>query len=289
MGARPPAAWSTSGAWESSAKEYDAFERRWHYYARVAEELVRPLRIGKGSRVLELASGTGACTEVIARRCSDGEVVCVERSEEMLKLARANLEAAGLSNVAFLWSEVARLDELLANETPFDFAVCNSAFWQLPEVKGVLQSLNRSLKPGGLFAFNIPQLWRSERARVAYRDAVEEILERHSVDPSRFWPRGRDPLDWRALLESAGFELKVETHYEVEMRAKEREAWRRIPIFAQRRDRFGTLPPSVRKEIRKEVTERRQSLWRSNSTGRNRWRLLVARARSVKGRRPARL
>jgi len=261
---------------------YDQFERKWRYYARVAEGLVRPLRIRRDSRVLELASGTGACSSVIASRCPAGEVVCIERSEAMIRFARANLKSAGLENVSFEEGDVTRLSELVKGMARFDFAVCNSAFWQFPEPRAVINALKRSLNPRGLFAFNIPFWYRSEKERQAYRKKIDEILSNHDVDPSKFWNR-RQPTDYRALLRSSRMKIVRDASYAVVMRAQEREEWRRIPVFARRWGNSKDIPESVAAEIRREVRRMNLMPWPANSASRRRWHLLIARAQP-KGR-----
>ncbi len=118
--------------WDRSAGQYDRFEKTWRYYTRVGEKLVRPLGIRADSTVLELASGTGACTVLLSRLCRDGKVVCVERSPAMIEIARENMKAAKRANVTFEQGDVGRLLELVGGRR-FEFAVCSAAFWQFAE------------------------------------------------------------------------------------------------------------------------------------------------------------
>jgi len=261
--------------WDSSAREYDRFEKKWHYYARVAEGLVRPLGIRRDSRVLELAGGTGACTLVIARRCPLGELVSVERSAEMIRIAQANAKSAGISNVTLLHGDVSDLSSLLAGKTGFEFAVCNSAFWQFPEPGAVIDTVRESLGPGGLFAFNIPSWFRSEKEVRESRRKIAAILTRHGVDPSTFWPRRRH-VDYPSQLVKCGMGVIKDTKYRIEMDVKEAEEWRRIPVFAERWGSFRGVSAATAKKIRNEVRRLDLNPRPANSRLRRSWRLLIA-------------
>jgi ubiquinone/menaquinone biosynthesis C-methylase UbiE len=258
--------------WDRSAGEYDRFEKRWHYYGRVAERLVGHLGIGADSRVLELASGTGACTLLLSRLCPEGGVVCVERSRAMVAIAKGNARAAGLENVTFLQGDARELPGLVAGMERFAFAVCNSAFWQFPEPEGVAGAVERSLSPGGLFAFNIPSLFSFTTERRAFRSTVDRILEEHGLDRSRFW-RVRRRKDFRALLEGAGFEVIEDSRYYVRIGPEQAREWRRIPVFARRWGNFDGLPREASAEILEAVKEARLG----DRERRSKWRMLVGR------------
>lgn len=258
--------------WEGSAKQYDAFESRWHYYEKVAEKLVAPLGIKPDAAVLELASGTGACTLLLSRLCPSGRVVCVEKSPTMVALARKNMKAAKRDNVTFLLGEVERLQAVVGKER-FDFVVCNSAFWQFKESDKVAAAVSRLLAAGGSFAFNIPSLYSFTRERLAYRNAIERILDEHGIDHSGFW-HVREQLDFVGLLKWAGFDAVEEQRYYVTISAAQAEQWRKIPVFARRWGNFAILPREVAAEILEAVQEMKLE---DQKERRSEWRLVVAR------------
>lgn len=262
--------------WDSSARDYDRFEKRWHYYSRVAEGLVRPLGIERRSRVLELASGTGACTLVISRLCPLGKVVCVERSAAMVEIAQKNMKSARRENVSFVQGDVNRLEELLGDEK-FDYAVCNAAFWQFPDVGRVEEAVRKSLTPGGIFAFNLPSLFSLNKEQLAYRDTVNEILGKHGIDRRKFW-RVRKRMDYRASLGRAGFTVVEDAYYFVTVQAREMREWRNIPVFARRWGNFAGLPSDVSSEIFSAIRKKRRLLWPEDKGRRSRWRIIVSRS-----------
>lgn len=257
--------------WEGSAREYDAFERKWGHYGRVAEKLVAPLGVRPDSRVLELASGSGACTKVLLRLCPRGAVVCVERSAAMVALAKGNLGGMG-GNLVLVHGDAADVSQLVRGYERFDFAVCNGAFWQFREPERVAESVIDRLVPGGVFAFNIPSLVGFTAQRRAYRATVDAILERRGLDNREFW-KVRRRRDFAGVLEEAGFEVTRNARYSVPMYPGLEGDWRRIPVFERRWGNFRGLPEEVSSEIlaaaaKVPVKLRERRSW---------WRLFVGR------------
>ena len=192
----------------------------------------------------------------------------------MMDLARKNVKSAGRENVSFVQGDVSRLAELLAGEAKFDFAVCNSAFWQFPKSVQVGEAVRKSLRPGGTFGFNLPSLFSLTRERRLYRDAVNEILGEHGIDARKFWRR-RKREDYHASLERAGFTVVKDTHYNVVVQAREMMEWRNIPIFARRWGNFAALPADVSAEISNAIRKRRL-LWPDDTGRRSRWRMIMS-------------
>lgn len=264
--------------WDGSASAYDAFEKRWGYYADVGEKLVDGLGIKADSKVLELAGGSGACTLVLSRLCPSGRVVSVERSAAMVALARQNAKAAGARNITLVEGDASDLAELVAGEERFDFAVCSGAFWQFREAEKVAEAIHGLLVPGGPFAFNLPPLSRFTTDRRTFRKAVDGILRAHGVDPPTFW-RVAKRRDFRGVLKRAGFASVKETKYDVATSPQLQMEWRTIPVFARRWGNFGALAPEISREILEAVGRvplghhERRSRWKRfvgrkpNSTG----------------------
>ncbi len=135
------------------AKLYDLFYAGKDYAAEAqfVHECLGRFSAGSSRRVLDLACGTGR--HAIALDRLGHEVVGVDHSESMLKVARVNVEAAN-GRVEFRLGDLRSLD---VPGMPFDAAVClfdsigyvatNAALEQ------ALQGIHRSVRPGGLFVF----------------------------------------------------------------------------------------------------------------------------------------
>src|SRR5439155_24764621 len=87
-----------------------------HAPAEVPQALVASLGCGvptavadlrEGETVLDLGSGAGADVLISARRVGPtGTAIGLDMTDEMLALARANADAAGVNNVEFMKGEI---------------------------------------------------------------------------------------------------------------------------------------------------------------------------------------
>ena len=107
---------------------------------------------GKPVRVVELASGTGAVTELILdeleRLGRPGTVIGVEPSPEAIEIASARLEARG---ARFVQGEADSLVQVAPNADAIFF--CN-AIHLVPDKRAVARQIASALAPDGFFACN---------------------------------------------------------------------------------------------------------------------------------------
>jgi ubiquinone/menaquinone biosynthesis C-methylase UbiE len=144
------------------------------------ERLFREAGIGVGHRVLDLGSGMGDVSMLVAGLVgASGEVVGIERDATSIERAQARVAAAGLRNVSFLNTDVNKI----AIDRPFDAAVGRFILMFLPDPVSVLQSVVPLVRPGGVLAFQepswIPMLALGDRLPLwscALRSIHETIL-----------------------------------------------------------------------------------------------------------------
>ncbi|MGE4239336.1 protein-L-isoaspartate O-methyltransferase family protein [Ramlibacter sp.] len=105
---------------------------------RVEARLLQDAAIKPADKVLEVGAGSGYMAALLARRAE--RVVTLERHPEMAKLARANLQKAGISNAEVREADGARG---LPGEAPFDVIMLSGSVAEVPRV------LLDQLKPGG--------------------------------------------------------------------------------------------------------------------------------------------
>ncbi len=242
--------------------------------------LVNYLELKPDYKILELACGTGACTALLASLCKQGEIVAIDQSQNMVEVARENLRA-GYSNATFVRGEVGQLSTLFRDKSQFfDVAVCNSAFWHFPDQRQVLNNLHYLLKNYGRFGFSLADWFTSEESREARRKIIQEILSKHGIDTSKLAGRamfGRERVNYVHLLEASGFKVVKDEHYEFEMSAVARTAWRNIPVFSSRMGtRSDVIPENVREEIRNEIRRVRGEHQTNEQNWKSEWRMLVA-------------
>ena len=121
--------------------------------APITERLFREAGIGPGQRVLDIGSGVGDVAMLAARLVGpSGEVVGIERDPKSIAKARARVAEARLHNVSFTQSDVGEIPD----GEPFDAAVGRFILMFLPDPVAALRAISRSIRPGGVFAFQEP-------------------------------------------------------------------------------------------------------------------------------------
>ncbi|MEJ7930927.1 methyltransferase domain-containing protein [Ramlibacter sp. AN1015] len=114
--------------------------------------------VAQGSRVLDIAAGTGDQTLAIAERVGpQGSVLASDLSPAAVALAEDNAQAAGFANVRV---QVADGEDLQVEAASFDAAVCRLGLMFFPDPLRGLQEMHRALRPGGgacTMVFSSPQ------------------------------------------------------------------------------------------------------------------------------------
>lgn len=100
------------------------------------------------ARVLDVGSGTGFWSLRLARRVPQGRVTCLDRSPELLDLARRRLEGEGF-RADYLSQDLRRLD---LPRGAFDLVFTSVTLAHVVELEAALEALVASLKPGGWIA-----------------------------------------------------------------------------------------------------------------------------------------
>ena len=188
---RPAAVWSAGG------KDYDEVSRG---IADSIEHCVLRLNPQPGERILDLSTGTGWTSRVVARR--GATVVGVDIAHELLEAARAMAEAERLP----IDYQLGDAEGLPFEDGAFDAVVstCGIMFASRPEAAA--RELARVCRTGGRIALTT---WPSDGNVFK----MFEVMKRYMPPPPS--PAPRSPFEWgrteriRELLGSA-FELRFE-------------------------------------------------------------------------------
>ncbi|KAK3941829.1 S-adenosyl-L-methionine-dependent methyltransferase [Diplogelasinospora grovesii] len=177
-----------------NASAYDA--HRPSYPPEAVERLLKQLKIADQPHVnlVELASGTGKLTELLAKRHEDFDIIAVEPHEGM----RAQLVAKGLKGVTTLDGHAARMP---VEDGWGDACVAAQSFhWFATE--DALREIHRVLKPNAVFGmiwnvedYNKPWSWR---ATTAWEQKLNDWIRSISTDGH---PRFRDE-QWKKVFQN---------------------------------------------------------------------------------------
>jgi len=140
--------------------------------------LILETAIGPGSKVIEVGTGSGAMTLVLAKFVApDGIVYSYDRREEFIENAKKNVERAGyLKNVQFFCQDVAQAGFLQEG--------VDSVFIDVPEPWEIIPHAFEALKGGHHLVSWSPNIEQVKRTVEVLKDKnfkrirVSEILER---------------------------------------------------------------------------------------------------------------
>ncbi len=154
-----------------------------------------------GHSVLDVGCGPGTITIDIARRVAPGDVTGIDRSLEVIELARRGATDSGVANLSFEVGDVYALD--FADST-FDVVYAHQVLQHLSDPIRALREMRRVLVSGGLVAVRDADYGKfawAPRASVRERwlELYHEITRRNGAEADA----GRYLAEW---VRSAGFE-----------------------------------------------------------------------------------
>jgi ubiquinone/menaquinone biosynthesis C-methylase UbiE len=186
-------------AWSGSADAYGTFAEA--VTRQFAEDAVRLVRMGPGSRVLDVAAGTGVFTFAAARR--GAEVLATDFSAGMIEELGRKCAAQGLSTVK---TAVMDGQALTVADASFDVVASLFGVMFFPDHDRGLRELLRALVPGGqaVVATWAPPA-RGELFRVVGGAVSKAIPDMPAPDKPPHWAALGDADDLRRRLLSVGF------------------------------------------------------------------------------------
>lgn len=142
--ALPPHPWDVAAeGWDRHAADINA------WLGALTQEMIETTGIREGSRVLDVAAGSGGQThEIAARVGKQGFVLATDISERVITLARASAAAADLPQVRTLRADAQALG---LEGADYDAAICRLGLMFCTEPQKALAGIAAALRPGGRF------------------------------------------------------------------------------------------------------------------------------------------
>jgi SAM-dependent methyltransferase len=133
----------------STSTEHERLIRQAAIFDPISERLFREAGIGPGQRILDIGSGLGDVSMLIARLVGpSGQVVGVDNDASSIARAKERVAKAGFQNVSFTKSDVGQIPR----GESFDLIVGRLILEFLPDPGAVVKSLVGLLRPGGILA-----------------------------------------------------------------------------------------------------------------------------------------
>ena len=118
---------------------------------RVTERLLRNAGIEAGMRVLDLGCGAGDVSMLAAELVGpEGSVVGIDRSQEVLSVAKERARECGLRQISFVQASI----EAFSAREPFDLVMGRYILIHQSEPVSLLRKAARLVRPGGALAFH---------------------------------------------------------------------------------------------------------------------------------------
>ncbi|RUM00379.1 class I SAM-dependent methyltransferase [Rhizobium chutanense] len=156
--------------------------------------------VAPGDRVLDIGCGAGQTTREAARAATQGEVVGVDTSAEMLEVARQRSADEGLRNVVF---EQADAQFHAFPAASFDLCISRFGVMFFADPAAAFANIGRAMRPGARLVWMV---WQS-RERNDWSGAIRQALAPGTAvstgGPNPF--SLGDPPIARDLLSDAGF------------------------------------------------------------------------------------
>ena len=165
----PAQIWTSREAAESWHRLAD---RRVNLWRSVSEKMLNLAGVEAGSRVLDVAAGTGDDALLAARRVGpSGYVLATDLFTHMLEIAAELARQANVTNIETRVMAAERVD--LPPDT-FDAVICRNGLMFVPDLHTALLGMHRVLRPGGKIAAVV----HSSEAKNPVVAIAQEIVRR---------------------------------------------------------------------------------------------------------------
>lgn len=227
-----------AGVWSAGGRHYDAISKG---IADSIEHCVLRLNPRPGERILDLATGTGWTSRLVARR--GATVIGADIATDLLDAARASAKNAGLD----IDYRVGDAERLPFDDGSFDAVVstCGIMFASRPEKAA--REVARVVRKGGRVALTT---WLSDGNLFK----MFQVMKRYMPPPPT--PAPPSPFEWgnpdriRDLL-GHGFELKFERAVSYYREPSADAAWETFSTgYGPTRSLAATLDPDQREALR---------------------------------------
>jgi ubiquinone/menaquinone biosynthesis C-methylase UbiE len=209
------------------------------FYRKVNEELIDRAKLECGWTVVDVACGSGAITELILEKIQgarDAMVIGIDMSAGALKDAREKVAGVRDAVVEFVQTRAEEMSNSIRRAA--DAVVFCNGIHYIQDKPGLLAEVRKTLKPGGVFAFNTgffdgalpPETVRYYRRWML--KSLRKLKTQYNLKPEHSKVESRKQLtadEYREMLEAKGFELRT---YEIYSGRVPEQGWIDLSRFS---------------------------------------------------------
>lgn len=204
--------WKKEFDWDNYAKLYDAYAKsNGNYYLLSSLELIKCASLNKKTKIVDLACGTGALTNLIIKKNAQVNILALDLSKEMIKYYKKNFRKQLDSGKIRVCVGNAEKTSKITKDR-YDYVFISSALWDL-ELDPLIKDLDKILKKGGKVIFNLPSLVVERETGFIY--FIEHFF-RETLKSDLIYRRIPIPL-LKAKFNKKGFSLQKMKDYEFNM------------------------------------------------------------------------
>ena len=153
----------------------------------VGEQAIVKMQIPANAVVLDVGCGSGWAARLIATQASQGHVIGIDVSDEMIRVASD--QSKGFPNLEF---KVASAEALPFDDAKFSHAFSMESLYYYADIEAAAREIRRVLRPGGLFV-TVVDLYKENEPSHQWIDNLNVPVHLLSAN------------DYRALFERVGF------------------------------------------------------------------------------------
>ncbi len=237
--------------WNKMAEKFDLWVP---FIEPVAEKMLAIADVSSGTRVLDVASGTGEPAITLAKKMQgSAEITGTDAMEGMVKVAQNKVATGGLSGIEFKTMPAEKLE---FEDNSFDQIICRFGVMLFQDSQQGLNEMFRVLKPDGKFVLAV---WNTAETMpimnwgyLAFKDKIEK--EKLPAIEKLTSLGGAGVLD--AMLEKAGFsQFQISTEdLEYQFDSFE-QYWELVEASDVLKMQFDALEEGQKAQVKNEMAE----------------------------------
>lgn len=216
------------------------------FFENAAAHLPGLLELQGNEKVLDVATGTGLASTLLASHLPDGQVTGIDISEGMLSQAQARAAEMKLSNIDFQQMDMTRMD---LPENDFDIVNASFGTFFVEDMEQLVSHIASRLKPGGRFITT--HFARGSMAPM--QEMIMQRLQNYGVEvPEISWSRVDDEISNYELYQSAGFDNITHTRNQVGYHFDDADGWWDVVWWAGYRGFVNQIPEHQVEQFKQE-------------------------------------